>query len=569
MFLKKFFKKSLAVLNNSLAQYPRWSDAGVLIVFTLLITLNPYYLNNRINTYELGLYLPGVNAIQHGLIPFKDFFHLRGPLDLYMPAWLMGMFGTHIGILCFYFFFGNVLCLVLVVLIAKELIRSRFIFYMMIPAIIARTFPRVCFMNWGGMRYAFGLMAVYCFIKFLKKKSAGWLIPAGFLTACAALTSIEMGFCVGAAVVICLAVGWVTRSLSSKEVYRGLLFFIGTLILGISPWLIYSLQQQAFIPYLDALKVMTTRFLIVINPHLASIYPNNLIEALAAMINPVNANFKQLTPAYAYLFLLVYLISRWNQKKWGIAEQVLVFLGIFGLTMYMGAFRALLASQFEMALMPEKIIYFFLVEAVILSVWLKPKKQAWQTSVIGVLLIALFCFSIGYTLTRYNKRFWAFQYASSFLSPKKVERLKYWDKNEKYEQLNIDRAKGIWVPVDQAKDFNQLNEFIAQHSQKNDTFVMFPEVGIYHFLFDRPFLSRFPFCTFAWFDDQWFDEYFNQFKVLEAKFVVVQKHRPEGWEKIYFGYVPNKIKYDQMISVIDQSYIQVAETEENWIYERK
>ena len=72
---------------------PRWSDALILIFFTVLITLHPYYLNDRINVFELGLYLPGINAIHHGLVPFRDFVHLRGPLELYVPAWLMGLFG--------------------------------------------------------------------------------------------------------------------------------------------------------------------------------------------------------------------------------------------------------------------------------------------------------------------------------------------------------------------------------------------------------------------------------------------------------------------------------------------
>ena len=151
----------------------------------------------------------------------------------------------------------------------------------------------------------------------------------------------------------------------------------------------------------------------------------------------------------------------------------------------------------------------------------------------------------------------------------KLKKLKYADKGLKYELLTIDRVKGIWVPEDQAKDLNQINEFVSTNSQKDDVFMMFPEIGVYHFIFDRPFLGRFPFCDLSWLNDRWFEGYFHEFKQGRAKYVLVQKQMPEGWEKIYFGYAPNKRKYDQVKVIIDQDYQMVEETEGTWIYKRK
>ena len=114
--------------------------------------------------------MPGINAILDGLVPYRDFFYLRAPFELYMPAFLMSVWGQDLTVLYVYFYAGNVLCLVMGVLIAKELFRTRLILYLMVPILVARTFPRVIFSIWGGMRYAFGLIVLWCFIKFLRRQ---------------------------------------------------------------------------------------------------------------------------------------------------------------------------------------------------------------------------------------------------------------------------------------------------------------------------------------------------------------------------------------------------------------
>ncbi len=556
-------------MNSFLSKPPGWKDTLVLVLFTILITINPYYLNDRINIFELGLYLPGINALQHGLVPYRDFFHLRGPLELYVPAWLMSMFGTHTQVLCAYFFFGNVLCLVLLVLIAKEFIRSRYILYMMVPPIIARTYPRVTYMIWGGMRYALGLIAVYCLFRFLKTRRLPWIIATGLTTALAALVSIEMGVYAAAAVVVCLIAGWVNRSLPRMEALRALAFFIAAGVIGVLPWVVYSIQQGAFLPYLDAVWTIVTRMQVIIDPHLVSVYPRNFPEAVAAMVNPASINFKHMTPSYVYLMLLGYLIVRWQKGKWGTTELMLLALGIYGFIMYNTGFRGLWASQFEMALMPEKLLYFFFIESAVLWLWnRKGMAPRWQKNAVIVLVAALFILSVVGAWARYNKRFWAAQYAGKILAGKSIEPIKRRDKNEVYEQLTIPRARGIWVPKDQAKELHALDAFIRQ-TDKDDVFLMFPEMGMYHFLFDRPFAGRFPLTTFAWFNERWFEEYMADLGSSNIKYVVIQKKLPDDWYAVYWGYPPSEAKHAAMMDLVEKNYVLTAETEGNWIYRRK
>ncbi len=569
--MKNLTAKTLDLIDRSLKSPPRGRDVLVMSLFFVAITFYPYYLNNRINVFELGLYLPGINAILHGLVPYRDFFHLRGPLELYAPAWLMKVFGVHMATLCFYFFVGNVLCFIVMVMICRELLRTRFIFYTMLPAIIARAWPRVVFGIWGGMRYTFGLLAVYCLVRFIKGRHWAWALASGFLTALAGLVSFEMGVYAGLAAGAAAVVIWTRKTMTGGELGRGILAFAAALALGASPWLIYAGLNHALVPYFEAAWTIVSRMQTVIDPHQVSIYPHNFSETLAMMLNPFSINFRQLSVAYLYIFLLGYLIMRWSRGRggWKATETILLALGVYGFIMYNTAFRCIWAAQFEMSLLPEKVLYSYLLEAVVLWLWAnKEKFISWKKSLICFLIFALFGFSWGFAIYRFNSRFWSFQYICRVLSFKSTARMKFWDKHDQYKELAIPRVNGVWVPVDEYEDLNKISDFLKAKAGPDDVVVGFPELGMYNFIFDRPFLGRFPLPTFSWFHEQWYDEFLQALKSGQAKFVIVQKTMLPEWYQVYFGYPPNKAKFDQMLAVISARYVQAADTGETRIYER-
>ena len=84
-----------------------------------------------------------------------------------MPAFLMKMFGIHIGMLNTYFYFGTVLTLVIYAIFALRIFNTRGFAYLFSLVLIARTFTRVTFAIWGGMRFSFGILAVLLAVNFL------------------------------------------------------------------------------------------------------------------------------------------------------------------------------------------------------------------------------------------------------------------------------------------------------------------------------------------------------------------------------------------------------------------
>lgn len=553
-----------------LRKQPTYWDVLILSLFTVLITWHPYFMHGKINIFEIGLYLPGIQSVLNGEIPYRDVFHLRGPLELYVPALLMKLFGVHIGVLYSYFYVGSVLCLIFCALIAKEIFKTRFILYLFVPVLIGRTFPRVVFTYWGGMRYALGLLAVWFIIKFFKNGKPIWLLGAGVVSALASLTSIEMGIYAGLGALAALAISFVLKVQDRGLLAKGLgMYFAGIAWIAV-PYGIYLLANSALVPYLDSTLTIVTNMQKVIDPHLVSIYPRNFSEAFVAMTNPFHTNFKHMTPSYLYILLAVYLFWEYRNKKFSREDLTLICLGIYGFIMYNTGFRGIWAAQFEMALHPEKILLFFFAEMFLfLAIDFSYKKRT--TFLICLryfLIVALIGSSLGYAIARYNHRFFVFKFIGSKVQGKDTADLRPLTDTDA-RALKVERAKGIIVPAEQADELEQIQDFVQKHVVSNEELFTYPELGTYNFLVDRRFYGRFPLATFTWFNDRWHTALLEQLNKSKPRYIILEKEIPQYWKDVYLGLEPNKKKFQDMMDFIFTHYTIVGETRLSGIYQLK
>ncbi|OGX38763.1 MAG: hypothetical protein A3C36_00815 [Omnitrophica WOR_2 bacterium RIFCSPHIGHO2_02_FULL_52_10] len=563
---------------------PRYRDVFVLALFTILITWHPYFADGKINIFEVGLYLPGIQSVLSGEIPFRDFFHLRGPFELYMPAFLMKLFGAHIKVLYAYFYFGTVLGLILCILIAKELLKTRYILYLMAPVLIGRTFPRVVFTYWGGMRYALGLLALWFVVKFFQRNKPGWMFGAGVVSAAALFTSIEMGVYPFIGALAALSVSRILKIQEAKLIVQGLAgYIIGFGFIAV-PFVIYMAWHAALVPYLDAVWTIVTRMQKVIDPHFVSVYPGNLTEAVVAMTNPGHTNFKHMTPAYLYIFIAVYLLLRLKKKALAREDLMVICLGVYGFIMYNTGFRGIWAAQFEMALQPEKILLFFMFEVFLFAAMAKRRellpalkampslkwysRQKWALYVCNVFMFVLLGSSIGYPLQRFNHRFFAFKFVRDKIAGKDTARLRPLAKEEA-RTADLKRASGILLPAVQAQELEVVAAFAAGHIKEDEVMFTYPELGTYNFFAGRRFFGKFPISTFTWFNDRWHAEYMAELKSSRPKFAVVQKEISQNWKDVYLALEPNREKYKDVMDFIQSEYSLFAETPLSYIYALK
>ncbi|HBR14774.1 MAG TPA: hypothetical protein DD723_04420 [Candidatus Omnitrophica bacterium] len=542
---------------------PALKDFLFLSLFVILITLHPYFLHGEINQFELGIYLPGISAVLDGQIPYRDFFHLRGPFELYIPAGLMRVLGEKISVMEGFFYFGTVVTLILCVLAAKEIYRTRFVLYLMAPVLIGRTFPRVVFTFWGGMRFALGILAVYFAVKHFKDGQKRWLFAAGIASGCAALTSVEIGVCAVVGIISGISLSLLLKIKNGKEIRSLFLNYLSGIAIVVGPFLLYLQWNHAFLPYIEATWSVVSHMQHVFNINMVSNTPASLGDAVLSMINPTSENFKYMTPAYLYVFTGGYFIYRIRQGRFDYEKLGILALAVYGFMMYVSAFRNIEAAQLEMALQPEKILLFFLMEEIYLYF-----KAFNRVLGIGLISFVLMASSIGYSVERFNRRFWSFKYVHYKFSGRNTRELQPLH-GQPLAELEMARVGRMVVPKWQAEDFKMVAQFIQEETSPGDPVLMFHELAIYHFIVDRPFVGRFPMGIFAWLNDRWHKEFIVDLQRTKPKIAVVAKAPPSWFEDIYFKVPGNRLKYDDVLDYIHAHYTAVQETPSLIIYKRK
>ncbi|HOD12345.1 MAG TPA: hypothetical protein PKO44_04555 [Candidatus Omnitrophota bacterium] len=562
-------------MNSPLKSF-RNLDVAILCTFAALITFQPFFLHGEVIMMETGIHLPALSALFHGAVPYRDFFYLRGPLELYVPAALMMLFGKNMALLPVFYYAGTILTLFVCVLVARNLYRVRFVLYLAIVVLIARTFPRVSYNYWGGMRYALGLLSVFFAIIYFKKPRARWIFLAGVLSALSFLTTIEAGLSASLAIIAAFIFAMAFKVLERKELMRP----FGCYVLGgltvIVPVAVYFYLSGALVPFLETSWAVATRltktFIDAPGNH-----PESPGQFFAALV-PSSPYFKFMTPVYFYAAFLIYLFWRIRRKAFSDDIVGLVCLAVYGIILYIAAFRKIEGHHFEMALQPEKLLFFYLAQEIVLH--LKAWKDTTQRSSVeifgmtGSIRAAIaYCFifvfiasSVGYSVARYNSRFPAFQLMRNFISGKHKD-LSPLAGQEK-AVLDLDRAKGLVVPRWQEEEMRGVTDFLLRHSRPGERVFTFPELGDYNFLADRPFIGKFPIATFSWIQPSWSEELIKQLQDNSPRYIVMTKlgHRtfPEVW---YFRNPENKEYFQRVTSYILAHYKAVQTFDSVEIYQ--
>jgi len=551
MFIKKLLSKFLQAKRKP-------KDILLLSLLVLLLLWQPSYLHQKLNIYELGLYLPGIDAVSQGQVPFRDFFHLRGPFELYVPALFMKVFGFRVDVLATYFYFGTVLTMLIAVLIAYELIHQRVLLYSFALIIVTRTFPRVVFTCWGGMRYAWGLLAVWCLIRFLKSNRPGWLLAAGCLAATAMLTSIEIGVIVLAAFTAVMAAAMVNNTNVTKWAWS---FLSGFLIISV-PYGIYLLSQNALAPYLQAQWIVVT--------HMQKTFlqldriPDTIPKFLHAIFFPQDKSFYQMTPMYGYMFFFSLYFWRMFNKKVTALEQAALVVAVYGLISFLTGFRNLWFAEYEMSLQPDKIVLFYLLGQFI--VWAQEKFARFKwvgAALLAAVIISSVIYSVGRFKTRFYKSSWVCQ-----LITRKDEGKGALINGSPVTSIDLPRVGHMIIPVWQAEDLEQLKAFVDEHVPAHEAVWMYSELASLHFILDRPWVGRFPMVTLSWMDEGWFADYAAALERNPPRYAIVNKEKLFYFNTSFFLVPANRIKHERMMRFLYNHYVVETETPNYYVYRR-
>ncbi len=529
-------------------------DILLISLLSVILLWQPYYLYQQVNLFEWGLYLPGIDAVAQGQIPYRDFFHMRGPFELYVPAFFMSVFGFRADVLGTYFYLGSVLTILVILWIAYELIKQRALLYCFVLVLIARTFPRVVFTFWGGMRYAWGALAIWGLVKAFKTRRRRWFLASGVFMGISFLTSIEIG--------IGVFFAFLALNVVVKEIRKSAGLFLAGFLVIILPYFIYLLTQNALGPYLQAQIVVVTK-----NPNTflqIEPTPNTPTKFVHALFVPSDMNFRQMTPFYCYIAFVCFYFWRWINKKVTVLDQALVAVAAYGIILYTTGFRSLWASVFEMSLQPEKIILFYLLAQLVSEIKYKFNKFKWVATIV---LVAIVLSSVVYSTGRFNKRFFTVAWLGKKIAGKDTAKLVPLSE-QSTQLLDLPRIKHMVVPSWQAEDLKQLKSFIDKHTKPHERVWMYPELASLHFILNRPWVGRFPMGTSPWLDEGWFIEYEKDLQAAPPEYAIVNKVIPSYFEKNYFPIKASKVKYERMMNFLQSHYVVEESTPTYFIYRR-
>ena len=562
---------------------PRIPDLSLLILFLVFITWQPYVLHHEIITMDAGIHLPSINALFHGMVPYRDFLFYRGPFELYVPTLMMLFFGKNMIWLTIFFYAGTILTMMVGLMLGYQIFRTRLILYLFAIVFIARTFPRVSYYYWGGLRYFIGLLAVFLAIECFKRKRLSWMLAAGVVSALSLLTTVEAGVATMGAIVPALVLTFILKIFDRKFVLDSLkIYLIGNLAVFL-PYLIYLIATKSLFPFLEAMYFIPTKIMSTLLDARGTA-PESFWQFILALF-PGSPYFKVMTPVYCYLALFVYLVHRLRNKKLNWELYSLLTMAIYGIILYAAAFRKIEGHHFDMALQPEKVLLFFMAEEVYL--FLLSKRLAWKANIdtlavkgmtrirkmgkvytVNMLVFALIASSLSYSIGRYHHRFVVWKWLKS--------KVTHDDKDysllagQETKMLTLERAKGMVVPLWQAEEIEGIVKFIEENTKPSDILFTYPELGNFNFWCDRPFVGRFPIVTFSWVDEKWHGELVSDFIKAKPKYVLMTSLRHRTFPAaLYFRYPKNVRMHKEMTQLIFENYKPAKSFTSITIYKRK
>ncbi|MFA5156187.1 MAG: hypothetical protein WC532_02190 [Candidatus Omnitrophota bacterium] len=518
-------------------------------LITLYLLFQPYFLHGIIDFWETGIYLPFINEVLHGKVAFKDLMLHRGPFEVYAPALLMQIFGKHLSVLTIFFYLGNIAAIIAAVYIGREVISSRIFAYLLIPVLAAKTFPLTFYQNWGGFRFACGLIAVLCAIRFFKEKGALWLFAAALFSACGFFFSAEIGVFSGAAIIAAIF----SLKTPMQKKLRWIMFYSAGFMLIFLPVIAYLWINAGLAAYAECMfkappGAWNLYHLKLIYPD----YPNNIVAAFACIFKPFTPQFIYSLPIVLYAITAVYLFRRHTAKTENAKAPALICLVIYAALMYYGSLRQSNGPQFQMAMQPTLVLFFFFLERYYFfyrrgqTAIRNPALTRVNAAIIFITMFFLL-FSSAFTL----------KFLRDYGNDQKRFVLHLINRGcfaegDSIRPLTIARGRGILTSSLQADEINSVVAYIQAKTSPLEPVFTFPNMGTFNFLFDRPCFDKFCFSDMAFYYPEWRNGFFARLNRDRPRYIVV-KDEPDWLEAALAEYPLGKYRR-QVRDFIETNY---------------
>lgn len=510
-------------MSRRISNWHWFLDYIIIPSLIIFIVFQRNFMHGFIDYLEEGKELACINELFYGKIPHKDMFTLFGPLNVYLGAFSMLVFGKSLAALRGYFYFGNIITLVTGYFIGRRLCGFRFFAYAIAFALIVETFHPFWATRWGGLRFGFGLAAILCAINFFKEEKNLWAFLSGIFVAVTFLTTMDTGILslVAISSALCFYVAFNFKKFKTFKLKGITLFFVGILVILV-PFVFYFVFKGAFLPYVNMLTAIAKY-------HLRLCAQGRI--NLWASLRPTQVftfNFKYIFLILLYIYSIIYLILSIFKKRLYWKHYCILCLSIYGILMYKTAMRVIQGPQFQMALQPAIILGFIFLEDIfkqilILKQHITIKGNLIKFMALMLIFILMLCFAVFSEKRFYRdlKEWFWYQRRKDHMMPVYGVAIPF--PQLRLSTLKIERAKGIVVPLKQAEDIEAVTRYITSITQPNEAIFTFPEQGIFNFFADRPVVGKFPIASLALINKEYQLELIQSLKQKRPKYVILGK----------------------------------------------
>jgi len=152
---------------------------------------------------------------------------------------------------------------------------------------------------------------------------------------------------------------------------------------------------------------------------------------------------------------------------------------------------------------------------------LKQGARGFKKALIILLLFVLPVYALGFSVSKYTKRFFIFKEFKSMILYNKHAPIPYADPDP--APLKSVRAKGIIAPGAQAREIDSVVEYIVSNTKNREPVFTFTDLGAYNFLADRPSVGRFYCAELSFMDAAWFEGMLAELKSKRPRFIICAK----------------------------------------------
>lgn len=513
---------------------PRPWETLALLALMILLMFKPNFADGNFNHTETGMYLGNIHALFQGKVPYRDIFVQFGPLNDYLPALALKLFGPTVYTLRAFFFWSAILTVLAGWWLARRCLGARPFWYASALVLVYEVFNPAWAAYWGGFRHLLGLLALLALLRSLDSpRPRLWRGGAGALCALALLTSIEVGLLATAAAGLFLLV----QARREGRFWAGLPERLGPLAAGwaavMAPLLIYFAATGALAEYLRI------AFYEVPFNHMAKFGQRRLIAlgpadlsartVLAWVFSP---NFKMYLPLAAFALGAWRCLLAWRAKAFGPWHYRVLLLLAYGLPLYLLSFRQFGGPQSQAAFTAPIVLGFMLLERAcqpLLSGWgrqsappqagPRSRSLAWPALALAAALV--------YLLGAQNM---AHGSPWGLLKNKGRDYARFNRHDPNLTPLTVPGSGGVWISKKEAAGIIPAVEFLLRHTRPGEPIIVMPEAGALHFLADRPNPLRFSTTALAYTTPRYQEEVRAQLAKNPVR-IVVKLNKRSGHAK--------------------------------------